>query len=245
MKLVHTLGTALAGIALLATVAWSAQDAGKPQNQPKPKQIGTAQQTPPKKPAANPPPQNAAGDKPKAKTEGDAKAPMDGDAAIAARYAKAASVGEEQKWLAGFAGKWKTASRQTLKPGTPAIESAGTSEFKMLMDGRFLVESNSSAGGAGTSTGMGIIGYNNLTQKYERVWFDSHSTAMIKSEGEYSKDRDEIRWVDQYTDPGLGKVITTTSSLRRVSEKELGFSQTVELPNKSIFVTLAMQYRRD
>src|SRR5262245_17215459 len=67
MKFVTALGTSMAGIALLATVAWSAQDAGKPQNQnqPKPKQASTAQQTPPKKAAANPPAQNAAGDKPK------------------------------------------------------------------------------------------------------------------------------------------------------------------------------------
>lgn len=248
MKFVPTtLGTALAGIALLATFAWSAQDAGtgKPQNQPKPKPSGTAPQTPPKKPAANPP-QDAADDKPKAKPDADGEAPpVDADAAFAARYARAAAVGEQQKFLAGFVGKWKTATRQTLKPGTPPIESAGTSEFKMLMDGRFLVESNTSAGGAGNFTAMGIIGFNNLTQKYERVWFDSHSTAMIKSEGAYIKDRDEIRWVDQFTDPGLGKVITTTSLLRRVSDKELGFTQTVELPGNSVFVTFAMQYRKD
>jgi hypothetical protein len=251
MKLVPTtLGTALAGIALLATVAWSAQDAGtgKPQNQPKPKAAGTAPQAPAKKapPTANAAPQDAAGDKPKAKPDAEgATAPMDADAAVAARYAKAAAVGEAHKWLANFVGKWKTASRQTLKPGTPAIESAGTSEFKMLMDGRFLVESNSSAGGAGTFTAMGVIGFNNLTGKYERVWFDSHSTAMVKSEGDYNKVRDEIRWVDQFTDPGLGRVITTTSSLRRVSDTEVAFVQTVEMPNKSVFVTFTMQYRKD
>jgi Protein of unknown function (DUF1579) len=253
MKFVPTtLGTALAGIALLATFAWAAQDAGtpKPQNPTKPKPSGTAPQTPAKKaPAAagNPAPQDAAGDKPpQAKPDADGTAPpMDADAAVAARYARAAAVGEQQKWLAGFSGKWKTATRQVLKPGTPPIESAGTSEFKMLMDGRFLVESNTSAGGAGTFTAMGIIGFNNLTQKYERVWFDSHSTAMIKSEGAYVKDRDEIRWVDQYTDPGLGKVVTTTSLLRRVSDKEFAFTQTVELPNNSMFVTFAMQYRKD
>jgi hypothetical protein len=250
MRLVPTtLGTALAGIALLSTFAWSAQDAGKPQNQPKAKQNAAAQQTPPKKapaPAPNQPPQQDGAAKPKAKAGADpSAAPMDADAAIAARYAKAAAVGDEQKWLAGLAGKWKTATKQTLKPGTPSIESAGASEFKMLMDGRFLVESNTTAGGAGSSTGMGVIGFNNLTGKYERVWFDSHSTAMVKSEGEFIKDRDEIRWVDQFTDPGLGKVITTTSSLRRMSDKELVFVQTVEMPNKSVFVTFSQQYRKD
>jgi len=246
MKLVPTtIGTALAGIALLASIAWAAQDASKPQNQPKPKPAAPAPQSAPKKApaAAAAPQQDPAGDKPKADADG--KPPMDADAAFAARYAKAAAVGDEQKWLAGFAGKWKTVTKQTLKPGAPAIESAGSSEFKMLMDGRFLVESNNSAGGAGTCSGMGVVGFNNLTGKYERVWFDSHSTAMVKSEGEFIKDRDEIRWVDQFTDPGLGKVISTTSSLRRMSDKELVFMQTVEMPNKSVFVTLSTQYRKD
>ncbi|HEX5008924.1 MAG TPA: DUF1579 family protein, partial [Planctomycetota bacterium] len=225
MKLVpNTLGTALAGIALLATIAWATQDGSKPQNQPKLKPAASAPQNAPKKAqvATAPPHQEPAGDMAKADADGHPTR-ADADAAFAARYAKAAAVGDEQKWLAGFVGKWKTVTRQTLKPGTPPIESAGSSEFKMFMDGRFLVESNNSAGGVGNCSGMGVIGFNNLTGKYERVWFDSHSTAMVKSEGSFTKGRDEIRWVDQFTDPGLGKVIATTSSLRRLSDKEMAF----------------------
>jgi Protein of unknown function (DUF1579) len=270
MKLVPSVGATLAGIALLAAITWAAQDAGNGKaQQPKAKQPAAAQTAakdkpaaPAKaqnvakdKPAAPAKPQNAAKDKPaapakpqeepKGKTDADGNPiQVDVDAALAARYTKAAAVGDEHKWLSGLAGKWKTVTRQMLKPKSTAIESTGTSEFKMLMDGRFLVEANTSGGGVGNSSGMGIVGFNNVTGKYERVWFDSHSTAMIKSEGEYNKDTDEIRWVDQFSDPGKGP-ITTKSSLRRLNDKEMVLTQVIEGQNKAEYVALSIQYRKD
>ena len=235
MKSAFVLGTTLAAAACAALIALplraaSAQNAAgqngagqNAQNKPAPKQEATKGEPAP-----------AATDEKKAES----------DAAITTRYEKAAAIGEQHKWLGTLAGKWKTVTRQTIKPGAALMESSGTSEFKLLMDGRYLIENNLSAGSLGNSQGMGAIGFNNITQKYERVWFDSHSTAMVKSEGDYLKDRDEIRWTDQWTDPVAGQIITTKSSLRRLDEKHMAFTRSVTLPNKEEFTTLVMQYQK-
>ena len=236
MKPAFVLGTALAATALATFVALP-QNAGKPnaqnaQNKPKP------QQQAPKDTAKG-------GEKPAdPKAEGKEDMPHDADAAITARYQKAAAVGEEHKWLAGLTGKWKTSSKQSIKPNSTPIEATGTSEFKLFMEGRFLIENNSSNGAQGAAQGMGIVGFNNVTGKYERIWFDSRSTAMLKSEGEYVKDLDAIKWADQWCDPVTGQVSTTTSSLRRLDDKRMVFTQSIKLPNNQEFNSVVVQYQK-
>jgi hypothetical protein len=255
MKSVSTLlGTALSAAALITLVALPQQNAGAkaPQNaQPKPaakppEQAKPApQQSAPKPGDAKPADPKAGADaKPADSNAQNADKAKETEAALTARYEKLATIGEEHKWMGNFVGKWKTTTKVMLKPNTPIIESTGTSEFKLLMDGRFLVESNASTNAQGNSQGMGVIGFNNVTKKYERVWFDTRSTAMVKSEGDYAKDRDEIRWSDQWTDPGAAQIITTNSTLHRLNEKQFIFTQSITLPNNEAFIALVVQYQK-
>lgn len=247
------LGPALSAAALIALVALPQQNAGAkaPQNAPKPAAKPPEQVKPAPQPSAPKPGDSKPAD-PKAGADGKGADPnaaggdkaKEAEAALTARYERLATIGEEHKWMGNFVGKWKTTSKVLLKPNTPVIETAGTSEFKLLMDGRFLIESNSSTGAQGNSTGMGVIGFNNVTKKYERVWFDSRSTAMVKSEGDYAKDRDEILWTDQWTDPGAAQITKTTSSLRRLNDKQFVFTQSITLPNNEAFVGLVIQYQK-
>ncbi len=262
MKLGITMfGTALAGAALLAAVASPAQDsaAGKPAaGKPKPGQVKAqpnAQTAPATKPAAKPPAKTPAKPpaKPAAKPEAEPAAEpsaedkpgvsTDQDDIVAKRFAKASTPAEQHEWLAGFAGKWKMVSRYMIMPDTPAVESTGTSEFKMLMDGRFLVESQDANGGAGPFKGMGVVGFNTLTGKAERVWFDTTSTGMVKSEGDLLADRNEIRWVDTWIDPLANEVRSVTSILRKVSDTEFTFQQTNEYHGQT-FKSLVISYRK-
>ena len=239
MKSPLLFGAAVAAAGLVALVALPLQNAAGQQNaQNKAKPPAQQQQAPkadPKKGEEKPA---------NAKADGKEEMPHDADAAITARYTKAAAVGEEHKWLAGLVGKWKTSSKQSIKPNSTAIEATGTSDFKLFMDGRFLIENNQAGGAQGNSQGMGIIGFNTVTGKYERIWFDSKSTAMLKSEGEYVKDLDAIKWTDQWCDPVTGQVNTTTSSLRRLDEKRMVFTQSITLPNKQEFNAVVVQYQK-
>lgn len=193
------------------------------------------------KPAPKAPAKAAAPAKPAAQDE--QAAPAAPDQALAARYARAMAPNERHAWLARLEGKWKTASRYTVRPGAPAVESVGTSEFKMLMDGRFLVENHDAAGGAGPFRGMGIMGFNVVTGAFERVWVDSNSTAMTVSQGEFDAQGDSVRWTDTWTDPATNARRELTSVLKWLDDRQLTFQQ-LDVVHGKDFKRLVVTYKK-
>ena len=53
-------------------------------------------------------------------------------------YQKLATPGEPHKLFASLAGSWTTKTKEWMEPSKPPMESDGTVEMKMLLDGRFL-----------------------------------------------------------------------------------------------------------
>ncbi len=271
MKLAHLFGSLLAPAALAVLATLPVQDAGaakpkapagakpagssaaaakqdaqpgtkpgaKPGNKPGAKPGAKA---PPKpaaqpaaQPAAEPASESAAQEAPAANTPA---------AALTKRYQDAMTIGESHAWLAKLEGKWKTSTKLLTEADAPAVEMTGTSEFKMLMDGRFLVESHEGGGSAGPFRGMGMIGFNNITGKYERVWFDTTSTAMLKSEGDFVAEGNNIRWTDQRSDPRKDRVIETISKLTVESDTAMTLL-TQENHGGKPFLAILVHYRRE
>ena len=63
--------------------------------------------------------------------------PRDSKAAME-HYKKLAAPGEPHKLLASLAGSWTTKTKEWMEPGKPPVESTGSAEMKMLLDGHFL-----------------------------------------------------------------------------------------------------------
>ncbi|MBM3986312.1 MAG: DUF1579 domain-containing protein [Planctomycetes bacterium] len=252
MKLANLLCGLLAPAALAVLASLPSQDAGaakpkapaggKPGGQPAAaaKQDAKPGAKPAAKPGAKPAAQPAAA-VPAAQDDAASRTP---GAALTKRYQDAMTQGEAHAWLAKLEGKWKTSGKLLTEANAPAVEMTGTSEFKMLMDGRFLVESHEAGGSAGPFRGMGMIGFNNITQKYERVWFDTTSTAMLKSEGEYVAEGNNLRWVDQRSDPRTSRLIETTSKLTVESDGAMTLL-TMENHGSGPFKALEVHYRRE
>ena len=66
-----------------------------------------------------------------------AETPMDPQAMMEV-YKKLATPGEPHKQFASLAGSWTTKTKEWMEPDKAPMESAGTCDFKMLLDGRFL-----------------------------------------------------------------------------------------------------------
>jgi hypothetical protein len=63
--------------------------------------------------------------------------PMD-QQAMMELYTKPATPGEPHKLFASLAGSWTTKNKEWMEPGKPPVESTGSVEMKMLLDGRYL-----------------------------------------------------------------------------------------------------------
>lgn len=108
---------------------------------------------------------------------------------------RAATPGENQAFLAKGAGKWRNKSTMWMAPGAAPMVSEGTSTVTPIMDGRYTkVEFEGEMPGMGPYHGIGIYGFDNVSQKFVASWLDNHSTGIMQGEGELSSDGKTLTW---------------------------------------------------
>ena len=136
-------------------------------------------------------------------------------------YSKLAAPGEPHKKFASLAGSWTTKTKAWMEPNKPPMESTGSCEHKMLLDGRFLQQECTGDMMGQQFTGIGMNGYDNHTKKYVSTWMDSMGTGIYFMEGTASADGKTITQKGQYDDPieghmklrGVTKIVDSNSEI--------------------------------
>lgn len=131
--------------------------------------------------------------------------PMD-EKAMMELWKQAATPGEPHKLFATLAGSWTTQTKEWMEPGKPAMESSGTAEMKMLLDGRFLYQEYNGQMMGQPFNGIGIDAYDNMTKKYTTAWMDSMGTGIFLMEGTASADGKTITLRGSHPEPDGGKM---------------------------------------
>lgn len=119
-------------------------------------------------------------------------------------YKELATPGTPHALLASLAGSWDVKSVCWMEPGGESFEHTGTSEQKMILDGRFL-EQRFEGDVMGTPfSGLGIMGYDNQKETYVSTWIDTMGTGINYFEGDASADGTSITQVCHMVDPVRG-----------------------------------------
>ena len=134
-----------------------------------------------------------------------AEKPMDPQAMMEI-YAKLAKPGEPHKQFASLAGSWTTKTKEWMEPNKPPMESTGSAEMKMLLDGRFLQQEFTGNMMGQPYSGVGISGYDNLRKRYVSTWIDTMGTGIFTMEGTASADGKTITLKGQHAQPGGGNM---------------------------------------
>jgi hypothetical protein len=116
-------------------------------------------------------------------------------------YKKLATPGEPHKVFASLAGSWTTQTKEWMEPGKPPMESTGSCEEKVLLDGRFLQQECTGEMMGQPYTGIGVTGYDNHTKKYVSTWMDSMGTGIFVMEGTGSPDGKTVKLKGGHQDP--------------------------------------------
>lgn len=129
--------------------------------------------------------------------------------------------GEMHAFLAEHAGVWYGESTMWMFPGSDPIYSSCTVTITSIMEGRYMqAEMAGEMPGMGPFTGLGINGYNNVSQEFTSNWIDNHSTGMWRGSGELSSDKKTLTWSYTFSCPVTGKDAHSREVERFISPTE-------------------------
>lgn len=116
-----------------------------------------------------------------------------------------ATPGEQHKWLAKAAGKWTVASKWWMDPKAPPMESKGTAEFSMILNGLYLKQDYAGEMMGKPFKGMGLNGYDHFRKQFTSLWIDDASSQMMTAYGTADKDGKSVTFNGTMDDPMMGK----------------------------------------
>jgi len=119
-------------------------------------------------------------------------------------YTKLAAPGEQHKQLASLAGSWTTKTKEWMEPNKPPVESTGSAEMKILLDGRFLQQELTGQMMGQPFSGIEITAYDNVLKRYVTSWMSTMGTGIFTMEGTASLDGKTITLKGQHAEPGGG-----------------------------------------
>jgi len=119
-------------------------------------------------------------------------------------YTKLATPGEQHKQLASLTGSWTTKTKEWIEPNKPPVDSTGSAEMKILLDGRFLQQELTGQMMGQPFSGIEITAYDNLLKHYVTTWMSTMGTGIFMMEGTASADGQTITLKGQHAEPGGG-----------------------------------------
>jgi uncharacterized protein DUF1579 len=129
--------------------------------------------------------------------------------------------GERHTALQRFIGEWEAQGRmwRSADSSVPPIEGNVTLSAEMVMGGRFLVERMTSQPPSRPFESVRVVGYDNLSGRYEGATYDSFGTNIIRQVGEMNA-AGELVLTYSYTDLGTGASVTRRTVRKLLSENE-------------------------
>ena len=173
-----------------------------------------------------------------------AKEPSPAEKEIMEKYMKAATPGPEHQQMAKMAGKWKLQVTAWMAPGAPPMKSDGTAEFRTILGGRYLEQEVHGSMGDQPFEGLGLQGFDNVTQEHVATWIDSMSTGMMLMRGRCAAGSKTCTMKGTTSDPVTGKEMPVTSTVTHMSDDNFKFEMFASGPAGKRFKTLEIVYTR-
>ena len=160
----------------------------------------------------------------------DAKQQEEQQKAMAA-YMKAAAVTENHQFLAKYAGDWDVEVAYWTAPGAPPSKNAATFKAASRLGGRYVMMDFSGSMMGQPFTGIWLVGYDNLEQKYYSLWIDDTSTSFFITKG--TREGNVISESGSWPDPVSGRMLQVKARTTWIGDDEFRYEQFMVLADGS------------
>jgi hypothetical protein len=130
----------------------------------------------------------------------DEKKPKNGGDPFEA-YEEAGKPGPQHKVLESLAGSWTYTLKMWMGPGAKPVESKGTSQNKMILGGRYLLQEAKGGMFGKEFLGRGVTGFDKGQGKYVSAWIDNFGTGISRSIGSADKSGKVLTFEREEIDP--------------------------------------------
>ena len=156
-----------------------------------------------------------------------------------------ATPGAQHALLQTLVGEWDDTLRMRMSADQPWEESKGTSTFRSVLGGRFIIEETKGEFAGMSMEGMGIHGYDNLHQRFTLTWRDSMSTWPMSSTGTADASGKKIDYVGTAVDivTPEGRPMRMTIDLSQEGRVEVEMFDTID--GKQVKVMEIMAIKRN
>ena len=156
----------------------------------------------------------------------------------------AVKPGEEHALLATLAGRWAAETHFRMAPDQAVTVSKGTETSRMACGGLWLVFNFRGKFLGSDFEGHGTTGFDQTNGKFVGTWFDSMSTGLNISEGNYDKNTKTITYKNTSTDPQTGRKMTYTSKTIFKDDNHHTIVMYMPGPDGKEFESLRIEYTR-
>lgn len=161
-----------------------------------------------------------------------------------AAWMQYAQPGEGHRFLEKLAGTWEARTQFWMEPGTPPMESTGTSVNELTLGGRYLRSEYTSEFMGAPFQGMSLDGFDNQKQKYVGLWVDTMSTLMLVFEGTCDDAGSVRTMLADYTDAASGKPAKMKGITTVVGDDEHRYEAWNTGPDGDLFRSMEVVYKR-
>ena len=138
--------------------------------------------------------------------------PPDEKAAMEAMM-KAGTPGDAHKKLEPMVGTFDVKVKMWMDPSKPPEETTGKAENRWVLGNRYVQQSFEGTAMGQPFSGMGFMGYDNITKEYTGTWVDSMSTATMNSTGKLDATGKVMTLTAMVNDPVTGKACKITEKV--------------------------------
>ncbi|HKY63117.1 MAG TPA: DUF1579 domain-containing protein [bacterium] len=144
--------------------------------------------------------------------------------AMMAKAKAAGTPGAGHEVLKPLAGNWTATSRHWMPGEKKPQDSAGTSSFTWVLDGRFLRQDFKGNWAGQPFEGLGFLGYDNVKKEYVSTWMDSMSTGIGQATGQWDAAAKTITDQGSFSCPLTEKTMTFRAEWKFVDKDNVIYS---------------------